>query len=134
MREIEFRGKQITTGEWLYGDIRHHKDDVCIFMQGSNKGEIVKQETVGQYTGLKDMNGKKIYEGDILRWEYEDYDSDTGWHGRVKKKCAVTFEYGSFIIPAYPYYIGGCLDFDEQNSAFEVIGNIYDNFELLKEK
>jgi hypothetical protein len=49
MRPIRFRAQDLASNKWLYGDLRHHKDDVCIFEQGGTKGEQVKKETVGQF-------------------------------------------------------------------------------------
>ena len=54
MRQIKFRAQDIASNKWLYGDLHHHKDDVCIFEQRGTKGEQVKRETIGQFTGLTD--------------------------------------------------------------------------------
>ena len=124
MREILFRGKRIETGEFAYGFLvkmfgAYHiidKDD-------ENTAYEVIPETVGQYTGLKDKNGNRIWEGDIVRCGT----------GRI---CKVTF----FISPGVSGFdlvpIGG---FDapppHKWSLFadtEVIGNITDNPELME--
>jgi hypothetical protein len=124
MREIKFRAQDIASNKWLFGDLRHHKDDVCIFDQGGTKGEQVKRETVGQFTGLRDINGKDIYEGDILDVNYADEES----------RLEVRFVRGVFA-----FLWNGDLDDEFPCNApthewAKVIGNIYDNPELLNKE
>lgn len=139
-REIEFRGKRLDNDEWLYGDLMHDNKGGCYIYPLDAENLYTKNkvdpDTVGQFTGQYDKNDKKIYEGDIVRWEYPDYDHCTGWRGTVKNVCKVTFEYGSFRINAYPYNLGSCEDFfeDKETYGLEVIGNVYDNPELLAAK
>lgn len=122
MRQIKFRAQDIASNKWLYGDLRHHKNDVCIFEQGGTKGEQVKRDTVGQFTGLRDINGKDIYEGDILDVNYADEES----------RLEVRFVRGVFA-----FLWDGNLDDEFPCNApthewAKVIGNIYDNPKLLK--
>ena len=122
MRQIKFRAQDIASNKWLYGDLRHHKDDVCIFEQGGNKGEQVKRDTVGQFTGLRDINGKDIYEGDILDVSYADEDS----YLEVR-----------FVRGVFAFLWNGDLDDEFPCNApthewAKVIGNIYDDPKLLK--
>ena len=122
MRQIKFRAQDIASNKWLYGDLRHHKDDVCIFEQEGNKGEQVKRDTVGQFTGLRDINGKEIYEGDILDVSYADEDS----YLEVR-----------FVRGVFAFLWDGDLDDEFPCNApthewAKVIGNIYDDPKLLK--
>ena len=113
MREILFRGK--IGNDWAYGDLRQFKNSVAIFRQGYTFPYLVIPSTVGQFTGLTDQNGVKIFEGDIVKIV------------RDGDKVPVKWELGSFILE------GLYLDLGEAaiDHQLEVIGNIHDNPELL---
>ena len=135
MREILFRGKRKDIGKWVYGWFCPKDFEPSTFAVIDTPNIIrekdllwceVLPETVGQYTGLTDKNGKKIFEGDIVRVEYNG--SNTGDSGIG----SVAFENGVFGIPwgwhkDFIPLIGFC------HHTFEVVGNVYDIAELQKE-
>lgn len=138
-REIKFRAKIIMDieplamkrGHWVYGHYYEdlHQGEWCSWIQDCNDITHYKvdKDTLGQFTGLLDKNGKEIYEGDIIR----SYDSENNpiihsisWDN--KKACYVA------TMLQYPL-LGGSIDkgwIDEFEK--EVIGNVFDNPELLE--
>lgn len=128
MRDIKFRGHDGTA--WRYGDLIH---DSCnghelIFIEDNVEltRHSVKQDTVGQFTGLLDSNGEEIYEGDILRfappWRWEE---DERRNGVVVYKC-----YGFRI--EYSDTSEALFNLAANDAPYTIIGNIYDNPGLLE--
>ena len=128
MREILFRGKRQDNGEWIEGCLLRVYERVCRGVYQPREYAIqsveewiaphfVVAETVGEYTGLTDKNGKKIFEGDILS------DGDDTYK--------VVFDEGVFRIENSHYTTGVyvAIYIDKIN---KVIGNVYDNPELLE--
>ena len=125
MREIRFRGKREDSGEWVYGGFYHgimSETDNPFSLDNARIKTIILQEgtyyhvtseTVGQYTGLTDKNGKRIFEGDII-------DTHTKW-----KRGYVSFYQGIFKVTSGISLQSFCPE-------CETLGNIYDNPEMLK--
>ena len=138
MREILFRGKRKDNGEWVYGDLLNVGVDYDYAIRtygGREHGQAnaADEKTVGQYTGLKDKNGKKIFEGDIVRgrhWTSYNDKNDGEFHlWRVdwsEKSGLITFVDSPTTNTKMS--IHDFADFEE----VEIIGNIHDNPELLK--
>lgn len=146
MREIKFRGKRIDNGEWAYSSLINN-----LFFKSTNKSPVhyivdptqyeeydsfedvehlaieVDPETVGQYTGLKDKDGKEIYEGDIILLadkliRFIEY--DRGTFVLVRKEDTRSYDLYTRFSPIWEYIT----DYN-----FKVIGNIYENPELLEQ-
>lgn len=147
MREILFKAKRIDNGEWVEGLItmmwgQYH----IINPSDENTAYPIDADTICQYTGLTDKNGNKIWENDVLRGHgnpkdlvkvvfgefcvievesLEKVDSVVGWHTEVIPTDAISkCEPFCFSMPLTDFYINF--------SELEVIGNIFDNAELLK--
>ena len=166
MREILFRGKRTDNGEWIEGYYAKQSNhacfahelkyqhfifkDVCLDFNlgGLQEFEIIP-ETVGQYTGLTDKNGKRIFEGDIFKFDDEVWESSYTSCGTEYDSFAVE-NYGvvgfdedmaRFDFIKYKFsensveadlHKNHTIDFSEFVCGLEVIGNIHDNPELLE--
>ena len=131
-REILFRGKDILKEEWVYGDLVKTKNFVAIKKTNGDyfRPTQVSPNTVGQYTGLKDKDGREIYEGDILQYIGKRKDNMNKVYRRK-----VVFHEGMFALlskelPAYSALNYHCME--DGRFAWSVIGNIHDNPELIK--
>ena len=123
MREILFRGKLKSTGEWSYGNLAV-KDCVCIITPDETvigKYGQVDPETVGQYTGVKDKNGRMIFEGDIIH--YDTLGPYSGPEYYIPHVGPVIFSDLCCFLP-----LTYCV-----RDTLEVVGNIYDNPKMCKE-
>lgn len=161
MREILFRGKRTDNGEWVEGYYYKAKycrtdDKLCDYItipyieqcNLPNSHYIVNPETVGQYTGLKDKNGTKIFEGDIIRYsdsgeyemyleslecpeEYDGINFENMWTIDEVVYGTAT-NYPAFDLNRHDWEVNGLSNLSESGCYFyEVIGNIHDNPELL---
>ena len=128
MREILFRGKRMDNGEWEYGYLDGIWEQRYILWRMTNNVHNmveVDPETICQYTGLTDKNGKKIWEGDILEGHLDDkFPEDVTrekviWHENGWKTEESRCDDKAYLD-----------EFDTEN--FEVVGNVFDNPELLE--
>lgn len=130
MREILFRGKRKDTGEWVEGDLVRLKDGTKAIPHIYGYGEVIP-ETVGQFTGLTDKNGKRIFEGDIGRYIQTDGAKRNGNPVICIGKVVYNAKTASFAVESKDE--SGCKYFDYfPIKDFVVIGNIHDNPELLE--
>ena len=126
MREIKFRGKRLDNGEWLYGSLVILNGRYFIF-DDANRHEV-DPTTVGEFTGLKDKNGKEIYEGDVIRSPLSE---DKTRPHRIFYHTGNAAFMGALVDRKELCYLR--LDQDWiYKFGNEVISNIHDNPEFLK--
>ena len=130
MREILFRGKLVHNGEWVQGDLLQFHDRAIIhyYVNGVRCADEVDINSVGQYTGLLDYFGNRIFEGDIVEGPCH-----SAWRHDTQR-CVVA--YGRYGFECRHHIDGLDSDYYKYKVLFsrkvEVIGNIHDNPELLK--
>lgn len=126
MREIIFRGKRIDNGKWIEGSLLYDTENSLAYIAEhfEDKAAYLREvipETVGQYTGLTDKNGKRIFEGDIVK-AYNICGEEEG----------IGVVHWSELFTAWHYADNKCV-YGGDIASYEVIGNTHENHELLKE-
>ena len=133
MRKILFKGKRIDNGRWIYGSPIFQDGYVLIRFWNSEEFEfeehLIAPESVSEYTGLTDKNGNKIFEGDIVKHHRSLWGADNSDIGTIQwcqKTCKFyrTSKFDTVHIVEI---------WEDTAQEYEVIGNIHDNPELLKE-
>ena len=129
MRTIRFRGRD-SNGEWHYGDLEHSPvGKFCRIHEywdnGIYKGQVdVDPETVGQFTGLCDLHGKEVYEGDIVRFRVSD-----NRYKRNPRYITKTIRYDNRLAR---FEADGIFWINLSSDRIEVVGNIHDDKNLLE--
>lgn len=120
-REIKFKAKRLDNGEWVEGDVMHTiEDTIIIEIDGVGVHVVIDPSTVCQFTGLKDCDGKEIWEGDML--SNVTNDSPDG---------IVVFKYGAFSLLAkngrdFCVALTYLLSEKDSLNRFKVVGNKFD--------
>lgn len=128
MRESKFRGMSLNG--WVYGcyliiEQGAAPAESCIWHIGNNEGIPVEIESVGQFTGLHDKNGKEIYKGDIVNYTLQ------GMHSSHFKE---TYHTNPVEFSEAAFWLDGVLlsHILEEDNELEIVGNIFENLELLE--
>ena len=143
-REMIFRGKRLDNNEWVYGDLVHDNKCGCYIYPLDCHALFVENkvdpDTVGEFIGKNDKNSIKIFEGDVVRRKDSVYGiEDTGVVKYDCHLCAFIFEYESYEETFQSTFDDEFSDEDgnctiDGTYSYEVIGNIYNNPELLDKK
>ena len=137
-REILFRGKNTISKEWVYGDLVHTSQLTAIKEVNGDyfRPVSVNSDTIGQYTGLKDKNGKQIFEGDILKTP-RGFIGEVVF-GRAEEECTHRL-FRRMVTDVFTTYgwvfkraDGFTIAIDDEILQGELIGNVTDNPELIE--
>lgn len=120
IRDIKFRGIRLDNGEWIYGDLNHLVDGVYISNDHGCNMAQVDPDTVGMNTGLKDKNGKEIYNGDILASDGKPFGHVVDG---VRGYCFDVVYFLDIYEVSWPLY--GVVVNDHHGDV-EIVGNIHD--------
>ena len=127
-REILFRGFDNVENEWVYGDLIHLSNGYAIrkLEDGIMTFTRVDRNSIGQYTGVKDSNGNKMFEGDIIKVKYFNVpDCKDEYENGV-------IEYSKDIFIILTKNFGHNLIGTRENETRSIIGNVFENPELIK--
>jgi len=139
MREIKYRGKRIDNGQWIYGYLVKQFGEFKIYDDSKEDfGQWlfdVDPETLGQYTGLEDINGKEIYTGDICKVTSTEYYSNEYFAIDENWKMIMYVDFSNFVYKLRETSDKWCSIFlcETEGMDIEVIDSIYEHPEMMEE-
>lgn len=137
MRTIKFRGKRATDGQWIYGYYLVNRGEHFVVPEevadpfAAYEDYLVDPETIGQFTGLHDSEGREIWEGDIIEV------TETTLEREPRKVTGVVVyeeSMAEYVIQTKYRMAGSSLGLNGLEHSIRIIGNIHDNPELLQDK